>query len=76
MPVGKVVKTKGKFCKKVIRSKGQFDRRSFRTVSPSKRTRITVACPKGKYKKGRCTVSMKTQRILKRKTRAGTCPRF
>ena len=77
MPVGRVVKANG-FCKKVIRDNRQFDRRSFRTLKPSKRTRITVGCLRGQYnpRTKRCRGSMKTQRILKRKTKRGTCPRF
>lgn len=78
MPIGRVVRTKGRFCKKVVIPRGRFDRRSFRTVSPNRNTRITIGCPKGQYnpKSKRCRVGTRAQRILKRKTAAGTCPRF
>jgi len=77
MPVGRVVKTDG-YCKKVLIPKGRFDPRSFRTVSPSKRTRITIGCPRGQWdsRRKRCRTGTKAQRILKKRTRAGTCPRM
>lgn len=75
MPVGRVVRTNG-YCKKVLVDRRRFDPRSFRTKRVSKRTLITIGCPRGKFKKGRCTVGTRAQRILKKQTKAGTCPRF
>ena len=63
-------------CRKRVADPKKFDRRSFRAKKVSKRTTIVFACPKGKYKRGRCSVGMKTQSIIKKKNKDGSCPRF
>lgn len=77
MPVGRVVKTDG-YCKKVLVDRRRFDPRSFRAKRVSKRTLITIGCPRGSWdnKKKRCKVGTRAQRIMKKQTKAGTCPRF
>ena len=77
VPVGRVVKTNG-YCKKVLVPRGRFDPRSFRTVSPNKSTRITIGCIRGKWDsiRKRCKIGTQAQRIMKKKTKAGTCPRM
>lgn len=46
-----------------VREPSQFDKRSFRShpIGRSGCTRIIVACPRGKYRGGKCSVGMKTQ---------------
>lgn len=43
-------------------------RGSFRTVRRG-RARIVVCCPRGKWKRNRCTVGMRAQSIMVRKRR-------
>lgn len=40
------------------------DRNSFRTLKRG-RSQLIVCCPKGKWKRGRCSVGMKLQSIVK-----------
>lgn len=48
-----------------VRSKSHYDKRSFRTIKIGKHGRLLrVACPKGKWKHGRCSVGMKAQGLL------------
>lgn len=60
-------------CKKA--SSKKFHPGSFRTKTVKKGVQIVVGCPKGKWRKGRCTVGMKPVSIhyskpyLKRKHR-------
>lgn len=77
MPVGRVVKTNN-YCKKVLVDRKRFDRRSFRAKRVSKRTLLTIACPKGQWDsiKERCKVGTRVQRILKRKLKSGLCPKM
>ena len=45
---------------------GQFDPRSFRLIARGRsrrKTWILVACPKGKWKRGRCSVGTRAVRI-------------
>ena len=46
----------------------KFDKRSFRIKPVSKKTKIVLACPKGKYnaKKERCKGKLKLQSVLKK----------
>lgn len=46
-----------------VQNPGKFDRKSFRyhSIGRTGCTRIIVACPKGKYRSGKCSVGMKTQ---------------
>ena len=49
-----------------LKSPKKFDPKSFRIIDPGRvgYTKIIVACPKGKFKKGRCTVGTVAQSIL------------
>ena len=73
----RIEKTKTE-CRKRVEDPKKFDRRSFRSKRLSKRTRIIVACPRGQYdtRRKRCKVGMKTQSIIKKKKKDGSCPRF
>lgn len=77
MPVGKVIKADG-YCKKVLVPKGRFDPKSFRAKRVSKRTLLTIACPRGKYDvaRERCKVGTRVQRVMKKKLSDGRCPRI
>jgi len=55
------------YIRKRIVSPKKFDKRSFRIKKISKNKKIIVACPKGKFKKNRCSVGMKLQAILTKK---------
>jgi len=68
--VRKIRETKN-FCRERIASPKKFDKRSFRVLKPNKNTRVTVACPKGKFQKGKCKVGLKTQSIARRKVNGG-----
>jgi len=76
MPIEKTKTT----CRKRIVDPKKFDKRSFRTKDVGRKgfTKIIVACPKGEYnaRKKRCSVGMKTQSIIKKKNKDGSCPRF
>lgn len=75
MPKKKIHVTKTE-CRKRVKSPKKFDKKSFRSKRVSKRTRLIVACPKGKFKKGRCSVGMQLQSIIKKKKKDGSCPVF
>ena len=51
------------------KSPKRFDKRSFRVKQVSKKTKIILACPKGKWspKTNRCKGNMQVQSILKKK---------
>lgn len=59
-------KTKN-FIRKRIESPSKFDKNSFRTKEISKHTKIIVACPKGKFKRGKCAVGTRVQAILRKR---------
>jgi len=63
-------------CRKRVVDPRKFDKRSFRAKKVSEKTTIIFACPIGKFKKGRCSVGMQTQSIIKKKNKDGSCPRF
>ena len=66
---------RAKFCRERQFSPSVCDPRSFRTKPVSKKTKLVVCCPKGKFdrKTKRCKVGTKTQSILKKKVK-GKCP--
>ncbi len=50
---------------RVRRPKARFDARSIRTISVGRHgKKIRVACPKGRYKRGRCSVGMRPYSCL------------
>ena len=51
------------YCIQTLQPASRFDPRSFRTLVQEKH-RITVACPTGQFKKGRCQVQLMAQKIL------------
>lgn len=53
----------GRFCKRIVAPKRAFDRRSFRWKK-SGRAWVLVGCPKGKWKRDRCTVGLKAHELL------------
>ena len=64
-------------CRKRQTNPNKFDKRSFRSKKVSKRTRIIIGCPRGKYnqKTKKCKVGTKIQSIIKKKNKDGTCPK-
>ncbi|MCJ7559172.1 DUF2213 domain-containing protein [Candidatus Bathyarchaeota archaeon] len=44
--------------------KGKFDKDSFRTIDITEGVKAVVACPKGKYENGKCTVGMESQSFI------------
>lgn len=66
------------YCRKRIVSPKVCALSSFRVKAVKKGVKLTICCPKGSYdrKTKRCKVGTITQSIMKRKTRAGTCPRM
>lgn len=56
----------GNYCRDRQAPPSRFDRRSFRTVSRGD-VRIVVGCPRGKWnaRRGRCTVGLRAQTILR-----------
>jgi hypothetical protein len=42
---------------------------SFRTIATGKHHKRVMCCPKGHYRRGRCSVGMKTQSILTKRKR-------
>lgn len=63
-----------KYCEHKVGKKTDFDRRSFRWITRGK-TRLLIACPKGKWKPRakRCKVGTRAYAVLT-PTR-GRCPR-
>lgn len=61
----KTRKTKN-YIRKQVKPVTAFDPRSFRVKDVGRKgyTKLVVGCPKGKFKKGRCTVGTQTQSIL------------
>lgn len=60
------------YCEKKFQPKEAFDKQSFRWKKSGK-ARVLVACPKGEWSHGRCTVGLRAYAIL---TRAhGRCTR-
>jgi hypothetical protein len=51
------------YCKRVLANKRKFDKRSFRWKKRG-RVAVLVACPRGKWKRGRCAVGMRAQKVL------------
>ena len=48
-----------------LKSKSRYDKRSFRTIKIGKHGKLLrVGCPKGRWKRGRCSVGMKAQGLL------------
>ena len=43
----------------------QFAKGSLRTIPTKSGVKLIIGCPKGKYKKGRCTVGTRLQSILR-----------
>jgi len=43
---------------------GKFDKESFRTIDITDGVKAVVACPKGKFENGKCTVSMESQSFI------------
>jgi len=66
---------KSKFCRFRQFSPSMCSPKSFRTKTISKNTKIVVCCPKGNFSKGRCKIGLKTQTILRKKTKSGKCPK-
>ncbi len=63
---------KSKYMHKKIKSARAFARKSFRTIRIGKRGKLLrVACKKGKFKKGRCSVGMQAQGLLTPKKYVG-----
>lgn len=54
---------RGRYCRVRQRSPKSFARGSLRTVKRGG-VRIVIGCPKGKFKRGRCSVGTKAQTIL------------
>lgn len=59
-------------CEKKLAPKSKFDRRSFRWKTSGK-ARVLVACPKGHWRRGRCTVGLRAYKLLT-PPKAGRCP--
>ena len=57
------METQQNYCAHTLQPADRFDPRSFRTIV-QKKHRITVACPTGQFKKGRCQVALMPQKIL------------
>jgi len=55
---------RAKFCRERQMAPGRCAPGSTRTVKRGK-NRIVVCCPKGRFKRGRCTVGMRAQSILR-----------
>ena len=53
---------------------GRFDPKSFRTITLSEKEGISavIACPRGKYQSGRCTVGTRTQSYIFSKAKGWT----
>jgi hypothetical protein len=49
--------------------KAKFDKDSFRTIDITGGVKAVVACPKGKYENGKCTVGMESQSFIFDKTK-------
>lgn len=67
------------YCERLENAKSVFDERSFRWKVQSKKVRILVGCPKGKWqpRKQRCKVGLRAYKVLKQvgprtKCRAGS----
>lgn len=58
------------YCKRVVANKRKFDRRSFRWKR-SGHVMVLVGCPRGKWKRGRCAVGTRAQKVLTRSN--GAC---
>lgn len=58
-----------RYIRKRMRDPAEFDPRSFRIKDPGRRghTKLVIACPKGFYHRGRCTVGTHVQAILREK---------
>ncbi len=65
-------------CRQRLQDPKKFDKRSFRSKRASKKTRIILACPKGKYdpRRKKCKVGLEAQSIVKKLNKDGTCPKF
>lgn len=56
---------KARYSHSRLKSKSRFDKRSFRTIQIGRHGRLLrVACSKGKWRNGRCSVGMQGQGIL------------
>jgi len=56
---------RAKYLHKRMKSARKFAKKSFRTIRIGKHGKLLrVACPKGRYKSGRCSVGMKAQGML------------
>jgi len=62
-----------RFCPERVAPPSRFAPGSFRTVKV-KGHRVTVGCPKGHFKAGRCQVGTQAQRILHPAGERGACP--
>lgn len=48
-----------------LKSRSRFDKRSFRTIKIGGRGKLLrVGCPKGKWRRGRCNVGIKSEGVL------------
>jgi len=55
---------KGRYCRQRVASPKKFARNSLRTITRGS-VKIVVGCPKGKFKKGKCSVGTRAQTILR-----------
>jgi len=62
--------TKG-YVRERLQDPERFDPESFRTKKISEKTKLVVACPKGKFKRGRCQDGMEAQAKLTKRGNPG-----
>lgn len=55
---------KARYCRQRIAAPSRFAARSLRTVKAKGGRKLVVGCPKGKFRKGRCSVGTRLQTIL------------
>jgi hypothetical protein len=54
---------RGCFCEKTVAPKSRFAKKSFRWIK-SGRSWVLIGCPKGKFRRGRCTVGTRAHKVM------------
>lgn len=67
---------KAMYCRMRLVDPAEFAKGSLRTISVGKGTKMVVGCMKGQFHRGRCSVGVRAQNIMKRKLSSGKCPKF
>jgi hypothetical protein len=65
-------KIRGTFCETTEAPRARFDGKSLRWKKSGRRTWLLVGCPRGQFKRGRCTVGMRVHKFL-RHAEGGRC---